>query len=149
MNKKIIYHTVIILCMSTVTACSALPEDIRASLPESMRGDVTALKDYPTPQLDGTWTDKDFPELNIALSQNGSNFSIRRTGSYQGVAVDTTYQGIAEGRSLKLTSSAKYSGKIRPVTGKCFGVAAKDSSSIQLTCEDSIRHTYPLNLTKQ
>lgn len=139
--------TMLVILVS-LSSCSALPEDIRATLPESMRGDVRALTDYPTPQLEGTWKDKDFPELSISMSQDANAFSFTRDGSHRGIAVDARFQGTTEGRSLKMTSSAKYSGQVRPVMGKCFGVVAKDSQSIQLTCEDGIKGTYPLNLVK-
>ena len=130
------------------TACSVLPEDIRASLPESMRGDTQALKDYPTPQLAGRWQDTDYPEMTITLRQNGNNFTMTREGDYRGIPVKETYTGTLEGRSAQLTYKALDKGRIRPVSGKCFGVASKDSSNLKLTCEDVKKGTVPLNLQK-
>lgn len=132
----------------TATACSVLPEDIRASLPESMRGDTQALKDYPTPQLSGRWQDSDYPELTVTIKQSGTDFTMSRKGDYRGIPVVETYKGTLEGRAAKLTYQALDKGQVRPVQGKCFGVASKDSSSLQLTCEDAKKGTVPLNLKK-
>ena len=130
------------------TACSVLPEDIRATLPESLRGDTQALKDYPTPQLSGRWQDTDYPEMTITLQQTGNAFTMTREGDYRGIPVKETYTGTLEGRAAQLKYKAVDKGRIRPVSGKCFGVASKDSSSLELTCEDVKKGTVPLNLQK-
>ena len=132
----------------SLSACSVLPEDLRATLPESMRGDTRALTDYPTPNLKGGWADIDFSELTIKMSQSGSTFTFTRNGEYREIPVKATYKGQLQGRSVKITYQAMYPGNIRPTKGKCFGVATKDSSALQLTCEDSTKGTYPMNLKK-
>jgi len=132
----------------SLSACSVLPEDVRATLPESMRGDTKALTDYPTPKLLGAWTDTDFPELAIKMTQSGSGFTFTRNGKYREIPVQATYTGQLTGRSVKITYQAMYAGNIRPTKGQCFGVAAKDSSKLSLTCEDETKGTYPMNLKK-
>lgn len=134
--------------LMTFTACSVLPEDIRATLPEGMRGDTTALTDYPTPNLSGKWLDNDYPELIITMTQNGSNYTFTRKGLYRGIPVNQTHTGEMTGRSVKATYLAHTAGEIRPLKGRCFGVVGKDSSTLALTCEDANKGTYPLNLTK-
>lgn len=130
------------------TACSVLPEDIRATLPDSMRGDTKALTDYPTPELSGNWLDKDYPELIIAMTQNGSSYTFTRKGLYRGIPVNETHTGKMTGRSVKATYLSHTPGEIRPLKGQCFGVVGKDSSTLALTCEDANKGTYPLNLEK-
>ncbi|MGQ7847892.1 hypothetical protein ACUNV4_25585 [Granulosicoccus sp. 3-233] len=130
------------------SACSALPEDIRASLPESLRGDTQALTDYPIPDLSGRWQDTDYPELSITMNQSGNEFTMIREGDYRGIPIKETYQGTFQGRSAKISYTALDKGQIRPVQGKCFGVASKDSGSLELTCEDSRKGMTPLNLKK-
>lgn len=137
------------LLLSSLYACSHIPEDIRATLPESMRGDTKALTDYPTPSLSGSWQDIDLPELSIAMNQSGSKYTFERTGQYRGIPVSATYRGTLEGRSTKVSYQAKYPGQLRAVKGNCFGVVSKDSTSIQLTCQDGLKNTYPLNLKKR
>ena len=134
--------------LMSCTACSVLPEDIRATLPESMRGDTKALTDYPTPNLSGKWLDKDYPELIIAMTQNGSSYSFTRKGLYRGIPVNETHTGKMTGRSVKSTYLAHTAGEVRPLKGQCFGVVSKDSSALALTCDDAIKGTYPLNLEK-
>jgi hypothetical protein len=131
-----------------LSACSVLPEDVRATLPESMRGDTRALTDYPTPNLKGTWTDTDFPELTIKMTQSGSDFTFTRNGKYREIPVKATYKGQLQGRSVKIIYQAMYPGNIRPKEGQCFGVTNKDSSALKLTCEDAIKGTYPMSLEK-
>ena len=132
----------------SLSACSVLPEDVRATLPKSMRGDTQALTDYPTPNLKGTWTDTDFPELAIKMTQTGSSFTFTRNGKYRDIPVKATYRGQLQGRSVKITYQAMYPGNIRPKEGQCFGVATKDSSALKLTCDDATKGTYPMNLKK-
>lgn len=134
--------------LMTCTACSVLPEDLRATLPEGMRGDTKALTDYPTPNLSGKWLDKDYPELIIAMTQNGSSYTFTRKGLYRGIPVNQTHTGELTGRSVKATYLSHTAGEVRPLKGKCFGVVGKDSSTLALTCDDSIKGTYPLNLEK-
>lgn len=147
--KRIAAIHALSLLLLAGSACSVLPEDIRASLPESMRGDVQALSDYPTPNLAGSWQDKDFPELAIRLQQTGSEFTMSRKGDYRGIPVDETYTGSLDGRAVKMNFSALDEGNVRPRKGHCFGVVSKDSSSMQLTCEGTASGTAPLNLVKR
>jgi hypothetical protein len=131
-----------------LNACSVLPEDIRATLPESMRGDTQALKDYPTPDLAGRWVDTDFPELAISMKQSGTGFTFTRSGSYREIPVKAAYTGTLAGRAVKISYQADYPGQLRPTEGQCFGVASKDSAKLELTCEDNQKGTFPMNLKK-
>ncbi len=140
--------SLVVLTLCLLQGCSVLPEDIRATLPESMRGDTQALTDYPTPSLKGAWKDIDFPELTIKLTQTGNAFKYSRNGLYRGIPVKANYQGTLNGRAIKVDYLAQYPGQVRGTKGTCFGVVSKDSSSIRLTCEDTIKDTYPMNLSK-
>lgn len=146
--RTLLLATAAATAFASLSACSAIPEDIRATLPEGMRGDVKALADYPTPDLIGNWKDQDFPELAISMSQNGKNFSFRRSGSYREIPVDGTYTGTLNGREVKISYKEKHPGKIRPVDGQCFGVASKDSTELKLTCDDPDKGSYPMILRK-
>jgi hypothetical protein len=147
-NKRQRRNVLIVTLLVMSSACSVLPEDIRATLPETMRGDTKALTDYPTPNLSGKWLDKDYPELIITMQQNGSSYTFTRKGLYRGIPVNETHKGEMTGRSVKATYQALYAGEVRPVNGQCFGVVGKDSSTLALTCEDTKKGTYPLNLGK-
>ncbi len=147
-NKNHVRNVLIATLLMTSSACSVLPEDIRATLPEAMRGDTKALTDYPTPNLSGKWIDIDYPELIIAMQQNGSSYTFTRKGLYRGIPVNETHTGEMTGRSVKATYLAHTAGEVRPVKGQCFGVVDKESSTLALTCDDASKGTYPLNLQK-
>ncbi len=147
-NNRQLRNALTATLLVTSSACSVLPEDIRATLPEAMRGDTKALTDYPTPNLSGTWTDKDYPELIISMQQNGSRYTFTRKGLYRGIPVDESHTGVMDGRSVSATYLAQLGGEVRPVKGTCFGVVDKSSSTLALTCEDAHKGTYPMNLEK-
>ncbi len=147
-NKNYIRNALVATLLITSSACSVLPEDIRATLPETLRGDTKALTDYPTPNLSGKWIDTDYPELIIAMQQNGSSYTFTRKGLYRGIPVNETHTGEMTGRSVKATYLAHTAGEVRPVKGQCFGVIDKDSSTLALTCDDANKGAYPLNFKK-
>ena len=147
-NKNSVRNVLLATLLMTFSACSVLPEDMRATLPEAMRGDTKALTDYPTPNLSGRWVDKDYPELIIAMQQNGTSYTFTRKGLYRGIPVNETHTGAMTGRSVKATYLAESGSEVRPVKGQCFGVVDKDSSTLALTCDDANKGTYSLNLKK-
>lgn len=147
-NKNCVRNMLLATLLMTSSACSVLPEDMRATLPEAMRGDTQALTDYPTPNLSGRWVDKDYPELIIAMQQNGTSYTFTRKGLYRGIPVNETHTGEMTGRSVKATYLAESGSEVRPVKGQCFGVVDKDSSALALTCDDANKGTYSLNLKK-
>ena len=147
-NKNDVCNVLLATLLMTSSACSVLPEDIRATLPQGMRGDTKALTDYPTPNLSGKWVDKDYPELSIVMQQNGTRYTFVRKGLYRGIPVNETHTGEMTGRSVKATYLAQSAGEVRPVNGQCFGVVDKESSTLALTCEDANKGTNPLNLEK-
>ena len=147
-NKNPVRNGLLAMLLMTSCACSVLPEDMRATLPEAMRGDTKALTDYPTPNLSGRWVDKDYPELIIAMQQNGTSYTFTRKGLYHGIPVTETHTGEMTGRSVKATYLSESGNEVRPVKGQCFGVVDKDSSTLALTCEDANKGTYSLNLEK-
>lgn len=147
-DKRTLPNLSAAMLLMTISACSVLPEDIRATLPEGMRGDTKALTDYPTPNLSGKWTDVDYPELSIVMQQQGASYTFTRKGLYRGIPVNETHNGEMTGRSVKATYLSHTAKEVRPISGKCFGVVDKDSTGLALTCEDPGKGSYPMNLRK-